>query len=80
MTGRSEFDVRPDRLLVRREAGAVVIERLAPADFSWLQALAEHADLATALERAVAAEATFDLGTVLRACIANGTIAGLAVA
>jgi hypothetical protein len=78
--GKVEFDVRADRLLVRREAGAVVIEQLAPADFSWLQALAAHADLATALERAVAAEATFDLGTVLRACIANGTIAGLAVA
>lgn len=73
-----EFGIGTDWLLVRREAGAVVIERLAPADFAWLQALAAREDLATALERAVAAESTFDLGTVLRACIANGTIAGLA--
>jgi hypothetical protein len=78
--GKVEFGIGTDWLLVRREAGVVVIERLAPADFAWLQALAAHEDLATALERAVAAEATFDLGTVLRACIANGTIAGLGVA
>ena len=72
--GKVEFGIGSDWLLVRREAGAVVIERLAPAEFAWLQSLAARADLATALERAVAAESTFDLGTVLRACIANGTI------
>ena len=78
--GKVDFGIGGDRLLVRRETGAVAVERLAPADFAWLQALAARADLATALEHAIAAEATFDLGTALRACIANGTVAGVAVA
>jgi hypothetical protein len=78
--GTVEFGIGADRLLVRREAANVAIERLAPADFAWLEALAARADLATALERAIAAEPTFDLGTALRTCIADGTIAGVAVA
>lgn len=73
-----EFGVGKDWLLVRREAGLVVVERLSAADFAWLQALAAHADLATALEAAVAADATFDLGSALRESIADSTITGLA--
>jgi hypothetical protein len=75
-----EFGMGADRLLVRREAEAVAIERLTVEDFAWLQALAAHADLATALETAMAANATFDLGTALRARIADGTIARLVAA
>jgi hypothetical protein len=74
-----EFGMGTDRLLIRREAGAVVVERLSAAAFAWLHALAAHADLATALETAISADATFDLGTALREGIANRTIAGLAV-
>ena len=67
----------PDRLLVRRESGNVVIERLAPGDFALLRTLADGGDLASALDAAMTAEATFDLGTTLRACIANHTLTEL---
>lgn len=68
----------PDWLLVRREGGVPVIERIAPGDYAWLAALAGGADLAAALDAAVAADAHFDLGTALRTHIAGGTLAALA--
>ena len=71
------FGAATDHLLVRREAGDVVIERLAPGDFALLRALAGGYDLATALDAAIAAEPTFDLGTTLRTCIASGTLTEL---
>lgn len=71
------FGAATDHLLVRREAGAVVIERLAPGDFALLRTLAGGEDLATALDAAMTADPTFDLGTTLRTCIANRTLADL---
>ena len=68
------FGAAADHLLVRRETGDVVIERLAPGDFALLQALAGGDDLATALDAATTAEPTFDLGTTLRSGIANRTL------
>ncbi len=72
-----EFGMGTDRLLVRRETGNVVIERIALGDFALLRTLAGGGDLASALDAAMTAEATFDLGTTLRACIANHTLAEL---
>ena len=71
------FGAATDRLLVRREAGAVVIVRLAPGDFALLRALADGDDLGAALDTALAVDPTFDLGTALHACVANRTLAGL---
>jgi hypothetical protein len=71
------FGAATDHLLVRRETGNVVVERLVPGDCALLRALAGGQDLATALDSAIAAEPTFDLGTTLRTCIANGTLTEL---
>ena len=71
------FGAGSDHLLVRREAGGVVIERLAPGDFALLRALAGGDDLASALDAALTAEPAFDLGTTLRTCIANRTLSEL---
>jgi len=68
------FDRAGDRLLVRREMGAASIERLASGDFALLRALAAGEDVAAALDVAMEADATFDLGTTLRTCIANRTL------
>jgi Putative DNA-binding domain len=73
------FGVGTDWLLVRREAGEVVIERLPVGDYALLHALDAGADLALALDAAMSADATFDLGTALRAHIANRAIAQLRV-
>jgi hypothetical protein len=72
-----EFGAVADHLLVRREGGVVVAERLASGDFALLRALADGGDLAAALDAAVAAEPAFDLGASLRAYIANRTLAEL---
>jgi hypothetical protein len=71
------FGAATDHLLVRRETGGVVIERLAPGDFALLRALAGGEDLATALDAATTAEPAFDFGTVFRNCIANRTLTEL---
>lgn len=63
-----------DRLLVRREAGVPVIARLASGDYAWLATLALGHSLAAALEAALDADATFDLGAALGQHIADGTI------
>jgi hypothetical protein len=68
------FDQGGDRLIVRREMGAASIERLTSGDLALLRALAAGEDVATALDAAMEAEATFDLGTTLRTCIANRTL------
>ena len=69
-----DFDCDPDRLLVRRDAHGVAAERLAPADFAWLHALHAGSDLATAVDLAVAADASFDLGHALRTYVPDRTI------
>ncbi|MEO8753189.1 MAG: DNA-binding domain-containing protein [Casimicrobiaceae bacterium] len=75
--GKTELGGGDDFLLVRREDGRGVIERVEPGDFAWLAALADGADLAEALVAALAADATFDLGTALRTGIVNGTLTGI---
>jgi hypothetical protein len=75
--GRVEFGSGEDYLLVRREGGRVVVERMEPGDFAWLAALAAGADLAQALDAALDADAMFDLGTALRTHIANGTLSDI---
>ncbi len=76
------FGEGTDYLLVRREAGAVVIERLAPANYAFLKALHDGDDLAAALTDAMSppGDASFDLGDALRHFIANGTLAELRAA
>jgi hypothetical protein len=71
------FDAAQDYLLVRREEGAVIIERLPPGDHALLRTLNDGGDLAAALDAAVAAEPEFALEMSLRARIANRTLAQL---
>jgi hypothetical protein len=73
------FGEGTDRLIVRRERGVVVIERLSPGDFAFLRALRDGDDLAGALDRAMAADAAFDLSIALRAHIASRAIAQLRI-
>lgn len=68
----------PDRLLVRREGGMPVIERLDPGTFAFLETLARGDDLSAALDAALRSDAAFDLETSLRTLIAGGTLAALA--
>jgi hypothetical protein len=71
------FDGARDLLRIYREDGQVAVERMPPGEFAWLAALADGADLAAALDAALAADATFDLGTVLRRDVANRTVVEL---
>lgn len=77
-SGGVEFGSGDDFLLVRRDGDSVVVERVGPGDLAWLGALAAGADLARALDAAFDADATFDLGTALRAYIGNGVLSGVA--
>jgi len=72
------FDKGTDFVLVMRDASGVAAQRLAAGEFAWLAALGAGDDLATALAAALAADATFDLGTALRARIADGTLLRIA--
>lgn len=73
---RVDLYAGPDALRIRREADGVVLERVGAGEFAWLVALREGAAIATAIERAQAADATFDLGTALHRFIGDGTITG----
>ncbi len=74
---RVALDEGPDRLLVRREPQGVTIERVAADEYALLAAFAAGLSLAKGIEAAQGADASFDLGTVLRARIADGAIAGI---
>ncbi len=63
-----------DLLLVRRAPDGVVIERLAAGEHAFLMALARNRRLDDAEKRGAAAEATFDLGGVLKRHVAAQTI------
>jgi hypothetical protein len=76
---RVSFDAGPDTLLVRREPGGVTIERVTAGEFAWLAALAAGEPLGAAIDAAEAAGSPFDLAASLRARIADGTIAGVAL-
>ena len=69
-----DFDVPAEHLLVRRENGSPLVERLAPAEYEWLAALGAGDMLGAALESAFARDAQFDAGAALGKHIANGTI------
>lgn len=68
----------PDFLLVRRAAEDVAIERMPAGEFAWLAALAAGADLADALDAALATDPAFDVAPALARRIADGTLRGIA--
>lgn len=74
---RVALDAGPDRLLVRREVPGVTIERVPAGEHAFLASLAAESSLGGAIEAAQNADAAFDLGTALRARIADGTIVGV---
>jgi hypothetical protein len=65
-----------DRLLVVRGADGVSLHRLSPAEHAFLSALAGHLPLGDAVDRAVATDASFDLGEALHTHVAARTIVG----
>jgi len=69
-----DLDEGPDRLILRRNRGTVVIEPLDLASFRWLRWLQAGHTLGQAYEAAQVADAAFDLGAALRVHIAAGTI------
>jgi hypothetical protein len=71
------FGGEVDRLLVHRAHDEVVIERRTAGDYAFLDALDGGAELAAALDAAIAVEAAFDLGAALRTGIASGVISDL---
>lgn len=64
----------PARLLVVRRGLDVEVEALAPAEFVFLSAMAEHAPFAAACARAVAAEPAFDVTQALQDHVRRGTV------
>ena len=75
---RVQLDESADRLLVRRGARGVVLERPISGEFEWLTALAAGATLADAIEAAQGSHASFDLGDAMRTHIGSGTLAAIA--
>jgi hypothetical protein len=73
--GAVDLDEGADRLLVRRDAGTVAIERIDPGTFALLHVLASGLTLARALTAAQAADAAFDLGAALSRHVDAGTLA-----
>jgi hypothetical protein len=69
-----DFDAGDDHLLVRREEGVPVIERISPAEHAWLAALAEGRALGEALGKAFALQADFDAAGALGRHMASGTL------
>jgi len=72
-----DFASPPDCLLLRRDTGPVVVERIAPGEYAWLQGLADGATLAAALDAALEADAAFSFESALHTRIADRTLAGL---
>jgi len=59
-----------DALLIARNTNGVTVERLMPGAHAFLLALARNLKLGEALERALAAETSFDLSATLKAHVA----------
>jgi hypothetical protein len=72
-----DFDVPPECLMVRREAGAVAIERIGAGEFAWLLALQGGEPLGAALDAAFTADPAFTFERALRERIADRTVASL---
>lgn len=70
-------DASGDALLVRRDAGGIGIERLAPGDYAWLAAFAAGATFAAAIDAASRADPGFDLGRALHTHIGAATIVAI---
>lgn len=66
-----------DALLIARGTSGVTVERLTPGAYAFLVALARNLRLADAVERALAAEASFDLSATLKGHVAGQTIVAL---
>ena len=64
-----------ERVLVRRDAHGVSLQRLAPGEHAWLSALASDAPLGEAIERAQRVDCAFDLQSTLRTHLDSRTIA-----
>jgi hypothetical protein len=65
-----------EALLAVRGAGGVTVHRLAAGVHAFLSELGDDRDLDDAVERALVADPTFDLGEALRAYVGLGTIVG----
>jgi hypothetical protein len=65
-------------LIIGRDARGIWLTPIGAGEFAWLAALAAGAALGAAIDAAQVAEATFDLGSALRARIGDGTVAGIA--
>lgn len=63
-----------DALLIARSTTAVTVERLTPGSHAFLLALARGFKLGDAVERALAAESSFDLSASLKALVAAQVI------
>ncbi len=63
-----------DALLIVRGTNGVTVERLTPGAYAFLFALARNLQLADAVERALAAEPSFDLATTLKGHVAAQTL------
>lgn len=72
-----DLDVGGDQVLVLRTPECIEFHSLPPGEFATLEALARGASLGAALEAALAAEATFDLGAALRRFFALRLITGI---
>ena len=75
---RVDLDDGGVRVLVRRDAAAIPLERLNEGDYAFLSSLASAVALGHAVERATSADPTFDLAASLRKYIASSTIVGTA--
>ena len=64
-------------LLLRRDNDGVAMQVLDRGEHAWLMALAQRVGFGTAIDAALAADPSFDLGAALRAHIAAGTIAAI---
>jgi hypothetical protein len=76
---RVDLGVGGDTLLIARGANGVTVERLTPGAHAFLFALAHNLRLADAVERALAAEASFDLSDALKSHVAAQTIVAFRV-
>jgi hypothetical protein len=63
-----------DALLVVRGADGVSVQRLSSATHAFLSSLGGHLTLSQAVERAIAADASFNLGEALKRYVASQTI------
>jgi len=71
------LDDTDERVIVHREANAIAVERVPPAEWTFLEALRAGAALGIALERALAHDDAFDLAPTLSRRVQDGTIVGV---